>query len=437
MANSNLPVGRPRSGSRLQLGIVLSDSSEDYQATVLQGARDAAVADGAVIRSFAGGNIGTGRRDDEQRNRIFDFVRTDTVDGLIILTGAISDFCTEEHVTQFCKRFRDIPACTVGDELPDFPSVRGDNRSGVRSAVAHLVKAHGLRRIGFIRGPLVNRDATERYQAYVDALAEHGIPLEPARVANGEYSAQSGAAAVAVLLDRQLTGVQDLDALMAADDSTALGAMGELARRRIHVPEQVAVIGFDDVQSARTASPPLATVTQQVAEQGAAAARIVLRILRGQPIGDSRVVLPAEVVPRRSCGCRGEPTAKAAGRAAARTSNFEAQLLLHRPLLRVELRRAARGAFSGAPNWDDQLIAKFVEQLKTGSKSFLDACRALTTGPKGTTIDQVPLTAVLGVLRTQMLSCVGREDDLRLVIEQIFEQALVAAAGARRSRTTA
>jgi hypothetical protein len=328
----------------------------------------------------------------------------------------------------------------VGDELPDFPSVRGDNRSGVRSAVAHLVKSHGRRRIGFIRGPAVNKDASERYQAYVDALAEHGLPLEPARVANGEYSAQSGAAAVVSLLDRQLTSPEDVDAILAADDSTALGAMGELARRRIQVPTQVAVIGFDDVQSARTASPPLATVTQQVVEQGAAAARIVLRILRGQSIAEMRVVLPAEVVPRRSCGCPGQemPTAKAAGGAAARTSNFEAQLLLHRPLLRVELRRAARGAFGGAPNWDDQLIAKFVEQLKTGSGAFLDACRALTTGPKGATVDQVPLTAVLGVLRTQMLSCVGREDDLRLAIEQIFEQALIAASSsARRSRTMA
>jgi hypothetical protein len=310
----------------------------------------------------------------------------------------------------------------------------------VRSAVAHLVKSHGRRRIGFIRGPAVNKDATERHQAYVDALAEHGIPLEPMRVANGEYSAQSGAAAVASLLDRQLSGLQDIDAILAADDSTALGAMGELARRRIHVPEQVAVIGFDDVQSARTASPPLATVTQQVVEQGAAAARIVLRILRGQSIVEMRVVLPAEVVPRRSCGCRGEelPTARAAGGAAARTASFEAQLLLHRPLLRVELRRAARGAFADVPNWDDQLITKFTEQLKTGSNVFLEACRSLTTAPRGATVDQGGLPSVLSVMRAQMLSCVARGDDLRLAIEQIFEQALLAASSsARRGRTTA
>jgi DNA-binding LacI/PurR family transcriptional regulator len=410
------------------LGVLLSDSSEDYQAAILQGARDAAVAEGMVLRPFAGGNLGTGRKDDEERNSIFDLVRPDSFDALIILTGAISDFCTEEHVTQFCKRFQHLPLCTVGDELPGLPSVRGDNRAGVRSAVSHLVRAHGRRRIGFVRGPVVNRDATERYQAYVDALAEHGLPLEPTRVASGEFSFQSGAAAIALLLDQNKLGLEDIDALLAADDSMALGALSELGRRNIQVPDQVAVIGFDDVPSARTSSPPLSTVRQELAEQGASAVRLLHRRLRGQPIGQSRVVLPATVVPRQSCGCmRDEATnTGAVGGIAARTSSFDAQLLLRRPLLRIELQRAAKGAFRAVPNWDDQLIATFAEQLKTGSDSFLSTFRSLRTALVGAGVDQGTVASVLNALRDQMLSCIGRDDELRAPIEKIIEQARAA-----------
>jgi DNA-binding LacI/PurR family transcriptional regulator len=418
--------------------VLLSDSSEGYQAAVLQGVREAAAAAGATVRPFAGGNLGTGRKDDEQRNRIFDLVRTDNLDALIILTGAISDFCSEEHVTQFCKRFTEVPICTVGDELPGFPCVRGDNRSGVRSTVEHLVRSHGRRRIAFIRGPLVNRDAAERYQAYVDGLAEQGIAFEPKRVVNAEYTFQSGAAAIGLLLDRNELSLQDLDAIIAADDSTALGALSELGRRNIYVPHQISVVGFDDVESARTSSPPLSTVKQQLTEQGAAAVRVLLHRVRGRPGGESRVILPTTFVARRSCGCRADDATdgRAIGGPSARASTIEAQLLLHRPLLRIELQRASKGAFGAVPNWDDQLIATFADQLETGSDSFLSAFRSMRTALRGAAVDQGTMVSVLNVLRDRMLSYLGRDADLRASIERITDQARAIASPARRSPTS-
>src|SRR5262249_23207869 len=158
-----------------------------------------------------------------------------------------------------------LPICTVGDDLPDIPSVRADNRAGVRDAVAHLVQAHGRRRIAFAGGPEGNQDAAERYQAYLDALAEHRLPVEGRRVACGEFSFQGGAATMASILDK--LGPEDIDAVVAADDITALGAMSALAQRNIQVPRQVSVVGFDDVESARTSSPSLTTVRQHLQEQ--------------------------------------------------------------------------------------------------------------------------------------------------------------------------
>jgi DNA-binding LacI/PurR family transcriptional regulator len=420
--------------------VLVSDSSEEYQAAVLQGAREVALAERAIVRSFAGGNLGSGRQDDETRNEIFDLVRLDAVDALIILSGAISDFCSEEHVTRFCERFQGLPLCTVGDDLPGIPSVRADNRAGVRSAIAHLLEAHDRGRIAFIQGPEGNQDATERYQAYVDALAEHGLPLETRRVVGGEFSFQSGAAAIASILDRSRLGLQDIDAVVAADDSMALGALSELGRRNIQVPRQVSVVGFDDVESARTCTPSLTTVRQHLREQGAAAVRILLRRLDGLPDGPMRSFVPTTVVLRRSCGCSGDdsPKTKPAGGARAAASNFEAQLVARRPVMHAELLRAAKGGFGAAPGWEERLIATLAVQLKTGSEIFLSTFRSTAKVLLVAQVDPGAFAPVLTVLRDQMLLCASQDADLRVSIERVIEQArAIAASLAPEPRTHA
>jgi DNA-binding LacI/PurR family transcriptional regulator len=416
--------------------VLLSDSSEEYQAAVVQGAREAAQAEGVVLRSFAGGNLGSGRMDDERRNEIFDLVRPDTCDALIILTGAISDFCSEECIVQFCKRFERLPICTVGDDLPGIPSVRADNRAGVRSAADHLVQAHGRRRFGFIRGPEGNQDATERYQAFADALAEHGLPLEARRVAGDEFSFQGGAAAIASILERNRLGPADIDAVVAADDSTALGALSELGRRNIHVPRQISVVGFDDVESARTSSPSLTTVRQHLHKQGAAAVRILLERLNGRSDGPLRSLVPTTVVHRRSCGCSGDELQKTepAGGARATASNFDAQLVARRQILRAELLRAAKGRFGAMPGWEEQLIATLAAQLKTGSDVFASTFRSMAKVLVAAQVDEGTLASVLTVLREQMLLCSCEDGDLQASIERAIEQSRAIAASVFRAR---
>jgi hypothetical protein len=179
-------------------------------------------------------------------------------------------------------------------------------------------------------------------------------------------------------------------------------------------------------------------VKQQLIEQGAAAVRIVMHRVRGRPGGESRVVLPTTFVPRRSCGCRGDDATdtKAIGGGSARTTSIEAQLLLHRHFLRVELQRASKGAFGSVPNWDDQLIATFADQLKTGSDCFLSAFRSMRTSLKGAGVDPAIVVAVLNVLRDRMLSYLGRDEDLRVSIERIIAQArAIASTFPRRDHT--
>src|SRR5262249_21618700 len=159
-----------------------------------------------------------------QRNHIYDFAGIENVHGLIVMAGAVGISCGPEHLLQFTRRFGAIPMCTLGGDLPGMSSVAVDNAAGVRDAVTHLIRSHDRRRIAFTRGPEPNQEAEERYRAYAETLAEHGIPLDPALVAPGAFEVASGAAAIDMFFDeRKLLG--QIDAVVAADDGMALGAL--------------------------------------------------------------------------------------------------------------------------------------------------------------------------------------------------------------------
>ena len=362
------------------------------------------------------------------------------------MSSTASSFCRAPSAT-IAARSISPSSASASDACPfhgrrrfaRHPERPANNRTGVRGAIKHLVHAHGRRRIAFIGGPEGNQDATERYQAYVDALAEEGLRLEPRRVTPGDFSFQSGAAAIATILDQNKLGPEGIDAVVAADDSTALGAMSELGRRNLHVPNQVSVIGFDDVESARASSPPLTTVRQHLREQGAAAAHIMLEHLHGRPGGPLRSLVPTTVVLRRSCGCSGEelPTSKAADGARAGALRFEAHVVLRRQIIRAELMRAAQGKFGAVPGWDEQLIATLATQLKTGSSVFLTTFRSMAKVLLAAQVDPGALAPVLTVLQDQMLSCCSRQyDDMRASIEAVVDQAqAIAASLALESRT--
>jgi DNA-binding LacI/PurR family transcriptional regulator len=161
-----------------------------------------------------------------------------------------------------------------------------DNRGGARTVVEHLVRT-GRRRIATIAGPPDMTAAQDRLDGYHDALAGHR-PL----VATGDFTRESGAHAMRGLLEKDPA----IDAVFAASDLMAIGAMGALKAAGRRVPDDVAVAGFDDIGPAAFSDPPLTTVRQPVTE---VAACIVTMLLRDDP-PDEPVILPTELVIRES-----------------------------------------------------------------------------------------------------------------------------------------
>lgn len=169
-----------------------------------------------------------------------------------------------------------------------------DNRGGAREAMAHLA-ARGRRRIATVAGPQDMVAGAHRFAGYRDGLARAGSRFDDGLVEVGDFSQAGGAAAMTELLARR----PDLDAVFAASDLMALGALRVLGEAGRRVPDDVAVVGFDDLDLAQHSDPPLSTVHQPVEEYGRQMARLLLGRIRGEPV-EQEVILGTRLVARAS-----------------------------------------------------------------------------------------------------------------------------------------
>ncbi|MDF6017544.1 LacI family DNA-binding transcriptional regulator [Streptomyces sp. JH34] len=207
---------------------------------------------------------------------------------------------TDDELPSIIRRFR-IPTVyggrpehtALGDDAPQVPYVDCDNRGGARKAVRHLVSL-GRRRIGHITGPRDQVSALDRIDGYHDVLPDAGREL----VADGDFTAEGGARAMADLLDAR----PDLDAVFVSNDLMASGALRVLRERGVRVPEDVAVVGFDDMTPvAEATEPPLTTVRQDVEGMGRLMVRLLMeRLNSGTGAWPESVITPTELVRRAS-----------------------------------------------------------------------------------------------------------------------------------------
>jgi DNA-binding LacI/PurR family transcriptional regulator len=190
-----------------------------------------------------------------------------------------------------------VPAVLVGRPAGPVPAsyVDADNRGGTGKAVEHLVR-RGRRRIATITGPLDMGVGLDRLEGYRDGLTAAGLAADEDLVEPGDFTEEGGAAAMARLLARPGPPV---DAVFAASDLMAAGALRALRAAGRRVPEDVAVVGFEDSAVARYAQPPLTTVRQPIEEMGRQATRMLLAKIAGET-GGMHLILDVDLVERAS-----------------------------------------------------------------------------------------------------------------------------------------
>ncbi|MCR2812410.1 LacI family transcriptional regulator [Microbacterium sp. zg.Y1090] len=228
--------------------------------------------------------------EDEDRDRIPRFLRSGALDGVIVIL--------QHEITHLVAQLAQspVPIAWVGRPAEDVGSdavvIDCDNYGGGVLAAQALVDA-GRRTIGIIAGPPDMAQAQERLQGCKDELARHGVVAGP--VVHGDFTADSGSAAMARLLQR----APGLDGVFACSDLMASGGLRVLQAAGRRVPDEVSLVGFDDVVVAVTSDPPLTTVRQPLEEMGRAAAEALLARIEGRAEGGS-IVLPTTLVRRET-----------------------------------------------------------------------------------------------------------------------------------------
>ena len=226
----------------------------------------------------------------DERHRAVTYLGGGHVDGVLLVSPHSGDPLLDRLVQA------EIPIVACGRVLGyehAISSVSADDRGGARSAVEHLLAA-GCRRIATITGPQDTSGGVDRLNGYTDALAAHGIPVDPNRIIHGDWSRESGAAGMRALLGRS----GDLDAVFVASDAMAGGTLPVLREAGRGVPGDVRIIGFDDSGLAASLDPPLTTIHHPLERISEEMVRLLTDVIAGRtPLS---ITVPTTVVVRAS-----------------------------------------------------------------------------------------------------------------------------------------
>lgn len=217
-------------------------------------------------------------------------------DGLILVLPPLDD-----PLVAYCRE-REVPSvAVVADPALGLPTVNSDDREGGYLGTKHLLDL-GHRRIGFLGGAKEISTSNPRQEGYLRALADYGTNPEPRLMISAGFDARFGHAAMLDLLALPL-GLRPT-AVFAVNDLCANGAISAIREAGLRIPEDIAVVGYDDTEFCDTTRPTLTSVRMSVDELGSVAVRRLVRLLVGEADGPAELVLPVSLTIRDSCGAR-------------------------------------------------------------------------------------------------------------------------------------
>ncbi len=271
-----------KKGKSMTIGIVVQDISSPFFDETLRG-----IDDGLKDTAYASVIVSGHWNAVEESERIR-LLLARKVDGIILLSGRLGD----EAILQFAHT---RPIVSTGRSMHTRNAVgfKLDNEHGAYLAVRHLLEL-GHRRIAFVTGPADNDDAQERLLGYTRALNEAGIAVDPKLLVGGDLHEAGGLLAMTQLFETN----QQFSAVFTANDLSAHGVRLCLYRKGIRVPEDISLVGFDDLPGSAYTTPPLTTVRQPLYDMGLIATNALLTLINGEKV-DAQM-LPLELIVRET-----------------------------------------------------------------------------------------------------------------------------------------
>ncbi|MBI2333139.1 MAG: substrate-binding domain-containing protein [Chloroflexi bacterium] len=286
------------SGKHRTIAVLGAQLSRVWGSEFMAGVLDSARAVDVNVISFVGGKPSAISTPDGRSYGLYDLINPEQIDG-ILLSADIAHGLSRDEIQNFFDFLAPMPIASFAVPRTGAPAVIADNDGGMRAIVRHLIEEHGYERIAFVRGPVGQVEADQRYHAFLDELKSHNIRFDEHLELEGDYTTESGRTAVRTLLDERGMAVQ---AIVTSNDRMAFGVLEALQQRGVQVPDKIAVTGFDDVSDSQSMGVPLTTVRQSFYDAGAKAFDLLLKRIDGEAVEDINL-LPSSIVVRWSCGC--------------------------------------------------------------------------------------------------------------------------------------
>ncbi|MCY4036317.1 MAG: LacI family DNA-binding transcriptional regulator [bacterium] len=279
----NLAARNLAGGSTNCLGLVLPELGGPFFSELLAGVEEATREAGYHL-------LVAGTEPHEAFPLAFPSLNQQFVDGTIVFPDTLSPGMVENLAGH--------PVVLVEVSHPSLPTVAFDPSVGVREAIRHLVCDHGAERIACFAGPVGAEASRRREEACADELRSLGLAADPSLLVRGDWSERAGRQ----MAERLLEQGRCFDAIFSVNDEMAIGAVREIERTGLRVPDDVRVCGFDDIPQARWMRPALSTVAAPPRTLGRTAAEVLLARITGRPT-PSDVQIPTFLVARETSGC--------------------------------------------------------------------------------------------------------------------------------------
>ncbi len=286
--------------NNLRIGFLAARLDEPYQHAVWTGAQEEAEQLGATVVFFGGQRVGSPVGFEALDNIAFDLAARSEVAALAVMTNVIGTYLSKDELFSFLKRLEKVPLVSVGIDVPGIRGVHINNDGGMIAVADHLVRIHKRRRFLFLAGPQRHGESIAREREFIGHLGrllgtEYTCVVEYCNFQEDEAWETTA---------RYFFKDKPFDAVVAANDLMAMGALRALAEAGVKVGEEVSVTGFDDTEDSRFSIPPLTTVRQGAYELGRQAIRSLGRDLglldsKREPLEEARV----SFIIRESCGC--------------------------------------------------------------------------------------------------------------------------------------
>ncbi len=271
------------------MGLIIPDAGEPFPIEVMKGVNNAIADLDYDLVIYTCGDYRKHYSADRER-KFVSLLNNSITDGVIVVTPAATHFSTDAPVV----------AVDPHNEITEYPSVISTNREGAMEAMNYLIEL-GHRRIGFISGRFDLMSANRRLCGYQDSLAQAGIALDPTLIVQGDFTADSALDCARQLLSLPVPPT----AIFAANDQSALGAYQAAREAGLSIPQDLSIVGFDNIPESALADPGLTTIDQSIQEMGKIAVQMLVKLIEGEILETKIIKTSTHLVIRDSCRALG------------------------------------------------------------------------------------------------------------------------------------